>query len=121
MKERDLQAALCELAEVTANAREENYPIPSDLALENEKELIEKMYQIKPCRFSVYSTQDGEVAIDACWRPRSSLILLCGSDGGALCLVYDRGKSRRAVYSDISTLPDGFIREAMSELACDAT
>ena len=57
-----------------------------------------------------------EVAIDAPGGPGRSVLLLCDSDGGALCLVNANGKHRRARYSDSNLLPDGFIREALAEL-----
>ena len=45
-----------------------------------------------------------------------SVILLCDSNGGALCLVNMNGKHRRARYSSAEILPDGFLREALTEL-----
>ena len=74
------------------------------------------MYGISPRRFEVYPTPDGEIAIDAPGGPGRSILLLCDSDGGALCLVNMNGDHRRARYSTAGILPDGFVRDALAEL-----
>lgn len=114
----DLRDALCDLREVTTEAREERFPAPSSMALTNARWLLRAMYEISPRRFEVYPTPDGEVAIDAPGKPEHSVLLLCDSAGGALCLVNMAGRHRRARYSSASLLPDGFLREALDELAC---
>lgn len=112
----ELRDALRDLNDVTAEAREEGHPIPSDTALANARRLLRAMYKIAPRRFEVYPTPDGEVAVDAPGRRGFSVLLLCASDGGSMCLVNMNGKHRRALYSDSSLLPDGFVREALAEL-----
>ena len=111
----DLRDALHDLRETEDEAREEGTPVPSGAALESAERLLKEMYPISPRRFEVYPTPDGEVAIDAPSRG-SSVLLLCDSDGGALCLVNVDGAHRRARYSTTRTLPDGFVREALVEL-----
>ncbi|MDE0333390.1 MAG: hypothetical protein OXI64_00405 [Defluviicoccus sp.] len=113
----DLRDALNDLEEVSAEAREEEFPIPSDLALANARRLLLAMYKLSPRRFEVYPTPDGEVAIDAPGGRGRSVVLLCDSNGGALCLVNMDGRHRRARYSDTGSLPDGFVREALDEVA----
>ena len=113
----ELRDALGDLDDATAEAREEDFPIPSDTALANARRLLLAMYKLSPQRFEVYPTPDGEVAIDAPGGRGRSVLLLCDSDGAALCLVNMDGKHRRARYSDTSLLPDGFVREALEELA----
>ena len=112
-----LRGALNDLDEATAEAREEEFPVPSDLALANARRLLLAMYKLAPRRFEIYPTPDGEVAIDAPGGRGRSVVLLCDSDGGALCLVNMDGKHRRARYSDTGLLPDGFVREALDEVA----
>ena len=90
--------------------------MPSKMALGNARRLLEAMYRISGRRFEVYPTPDGEVAIDAPGETGRSVLLLCDSQGGALFLVNMNGKHRRARYSDSSLLPDGFVREALTEL-----
>lgn len=108
--------ALGDLREVTDEAREEGLPLPSDVARQNADRLLREMYGISPRRFEVYPTQDGEIAIDAPDGHGRSVLLLCDSEGGALCLVNMNGNQRRARYSTTDTLPDGFVREALADL-----
>ncbi len=112
----ELNDALCHLNDTAAEAQEEGFPIPSEAALTNARRLLKAMHGITSRRFEIYPTPDGEIAIDAPGGPGCSVILLCGWDGGALCLMDMRGAHRRARYSDMRHLPDGFIREALGEL-----
>lgn len=111
-----LREALHDLDETATEAREEEFPVPSDAALSSARRLLTAIYELSPQRFEVHPTPDGEVAIDAPGGPGRSVLLLCASDGGALCLVNMNGEHRRARYSDSSRLPDGFICEALAEL-----
>ena len=112
----DLYAALYDLRQAAKEASEEGFPAPSDNALANANRLLKEMYGISRRRFEVYPTQDGEIAIDAPGGYGRSVLLLCDSQGGALCLVNMNGKHRRARYSSTEMLPDGFVREALTEL-----
>ncbi len=112
----ELNEALKDIQEVISEASEEGFLPPSDKALNNAEYLLKEMYAISSRRYEVYPTQDSEIAIDAPGGHGRSVILLCDSDGGALCLVNMNGEHRRARYSSIETLPDGFLREALAEL-----
>ena len=112
----DLRAALRDLDAVEGEALEEGFPIPSGMARENARRLLQAMHRISGRRLEVYPTPDGEVAIDAPGGQGRSVLLLCDSEGGALCLVNMNGKHRRARYADSNGLPDGFVREALAEL-----
>ena len=111
----DLLEALSDLDDVVVEAAEEGYPTPSEDAITSARRLVREMYEIAPQRIEVYPTPDGEVALDVP-SARGSVILLCASGGGALCLVNVNGDRRRARYSSTTKLPDGFIREALTEL-----
>lgn len=111
-----LSEALIDLRDVKDEALEEGFPEPSGLALENAERLLKEMYALNPRRFEVYPTPDGEVAIDAPGGHGRSVLLLCASDGSALCLVNMGGVHRRAWYRDTRLLPDGFVQEALEEL-----
>ncbi len=111
-----LNDVLRDLEDVRAEAGEEGFPLPSDEALANARHLLIEMHEISPRRFEVYPTPDGEIAIDAPSGHGQSVILLCASDGSVLCLVNMNGDHRRARYSTVKTLPDGFLREALTEL-----
>ena len=112
----DLRDALHDLDQAREEAREDEFPAPSEKTLRNARRLLHAMYRISPRRFEVYPTPDGEIAVDAPGGPGCSVLLLCDPDGGALCLVNMNGAHRRARYSDTRGLPDGFVREALSEL-----
>lgn len=112
----ELTDALDDLHKTTGEAHEEGFPIPSDLAIQNSEVLVKKIYGIFPSRFEVYPTQDGEIAVDIYNGKGSSVILLCDSVGAVLCLVNINGNSRRAHYTKVDMLPDGFVKEALNEL-----
>ena len=111
-----LADALHDLGEVKDEAREAGFPTPADAACKNANRLLKEMYPLSQRRFEVYPMPDGEIAIDASDGQGSSVLLLCDSVGGALCLVNMGGKHRRARYSSADALPDGFVREALAEL-----
>ena len=112
----DLVGAARYLNAVIYEAREEGFPVPSNSALKSARMILYAVYELSPRRYEVYPTPDGEVAIDAPGGFGRSVLLLCESDGGALCLVNMKGSHRRARYSDAKMLPDGFVREALAEL-----
>ena len=112
----ELLAAAKDLEEVADEAREEEFPLPSNNALEYARTILYAVYELSPRRYEVYPTPDGEVAIDASGGFGRSVLILCESGGGALCLINMNGSHRRARYSDAKMLPDGFVREALAEL-----
>lgn len=111
-----LFSALSDLSEAVSEAEEEGYPRPSDIAIKNAEILIRDVYKISPRRYEVYPTPDGEIAIDAPNGRGSSVILLCDSEGGALCLVNMDRKHRRKYYPSIDSLSDGFVYESLMGL-----
>lgn len=111
-----LANALRDLSNVAEEAKEEGYLIPSEITVSSANQLLRKMYDILPLRYEVYPMPDGEVTIDAPTGHGSSVMVVCDSGGGALCLVNIKGESRRARYSTTKMLPDGFICEALKEL-----
>lgn len=112
----NLYDALRDLENAGNEAREEKFPVPSDISIGNARRLLHAMYSILPRRFEVYPTPDREIAIDVRGGLGYGVLLLCESDGGVLCLVSMNGAHRRARYSDAHTLPNGFVREALLEL-----
>ena len=112
----DLRDALRDLDGVRKEAREEGFPAPSDAAAANARRLLRAMYPITPRRIETYPAPDGEIVIDVPGGPGRSVLLLCASDGGALCSVNMNGAHRRARYADARGLPDGFLRDALAEL-----
>ena len=116
-RNQDLRAALEDLRQAPREAREEGYPIPSDLALANARFLLRAAFKYARRRYEIYPTPDAEIAIDASAGRGRSVLLLCESEGGVLCLVNMNGKLRRARFPDALRLPDGFVREALDEMA----
>ena len=112
-----LAEALQDLREARDEAREEEFPEPSDTAIDNAERLLQAMYSIVPQRFEVYPTPDGAIAIDAPSGYGRSFIVFCESSGGALCMVDVHGEHRHARYDSTRSLPDEFIAEALTELA----
>ena len=112
----DLADALQELAEVTADAEEDELEVPSDVAFDNARSLLKAMYHISPRHYAVYPTSGAYIAIDARGANNRIVVVMCGSTGEAMCYAIIDGESRRARYSTARGLPDGFIREALSDL-----
>ena len=75
----DLDGALRDLKGAIAEADEEGFPRPSDMALANAERLLRQIYEILPRRIEVYPTPDAEIALDAP-SERGSVILLCDSN-----------------------------------------
>lgn len=115
----ELQASLADLDDVIKEAHEEGFPPPSKETIELAERLLRGMYGLRPCRFEVYPTQDGEVTLHAAGPPGNSVRVLCRAAEGVLCLVnLDGRQHRRAAYKPRATaaLPDGFLREALADL-----
>lgn len=115
-KEEDLADALRDLQEINDEADEEGMQPPSALAIANADRLIREIYDILPRQYLVELLPEGVIAITVPGGFRCSVMLLCESEGGALCSVNMNGKHRRKRYPHADQLPDRFLREALSEL-----
>ena len=113
-----LADALTELGDVVQEAREEGFETPSKETVGVAERLLRAMYGLRRCRFEVYPTHDGDVAISAPGGHGRSVLVVCDSEGGVLCSVNMNGQHRRAVYDSRSAaaLPDGFVQEALAAL-----
>lgn len=111
-----LAIAQQDLDGVVEDAREEGYPIPSDLAFQNARRLLPEICQLTPRPVAVYADPYDGIAIDISGGFGRSVLVLCESGGSALCSVNLDGEHRRARYDNTRTLPDGFIREALAEV-----
>ena len=116
----DLLDALADLKASSDEAKDEDLPVPSGRALQNGERVLRAVYRMWPRRFEVYPMPNGEIAIDAPAGPGRSLLILCDSEGGALCTVNFDRSHRRARYSDARMLPDGFLREAIRDMQANA-
>ena len=113
----ELEEALEALRATPDEATDEGYPQPTELVLANAGRILRRMHTLLPIRLEVYPTPDGEIAIVAPGVTRRSVMVLCDPHGGALCMVNMDGEHRRARYSTANHLPDGFLRDALNELA----
>ena len=111
-----LAEALRDLDEINDEADEKGIARPSELAIANADRLLRATYDILPRQYLVELLPEGVIAIRIPGGFRRSVMLLCESDGGALCSVNMKGKHRRKRYPHTDQLPDRFIREALSEL-----
>ena len=112
----NLLGALTDLQEVSDYACEEGFPLPSDAAIDNAERLLRDVHKITPLYLEVYPTQDGEIAIHAPNGRGRSVMVLCASDGSALCLANLENGHRRKNYPNAATLPDKFLRRAFMDL-----
>ena len=115
----DLSAALTDLYEVAEEAQEKGLTVPSDVAFENAERLLKAMYAILPWRYEVYPMSYGKIAIDAPNGQGASVIALCESNGGAMCLANLISGYRGNRYRSAAELPNAFLREALLELRRD--
>ena len=115
----DLGDALRDLSEAAAEAAASEFPVPSSAAIDNAKRLLVAMYDAAPRRFEVYPTPDGEVAIDAPTGHGSSVLLLCDSGGGVMCLVNTVGAQRLMRYGSAGEVPAAVLRDALDELEAE--
>ena len=118
--DKDLSAALTDLDEVREEAQEKGLTAPSDVAFENAERLLKAMYGILPWRYEVYPMSYGKIAIDAPNGQGASVIALCESDGGAMCLANLASGHRGNHYASAADLPNAFLGEALQELRRDA-
>ena len=117
----DLDEALADLKGAADEAREEGFEPPDDLALHNARRLLNRMYELRPCRYEVYPTEEREVAIYVPQGDRSVLVT-CAPDGSVRCSTSVERKRSRAYYgpAHVSDPPagfqDGFLRDALAAL-----
>ena len=111
-----LANALRDLHEMNDEADEERIPPPSESAVANADRLIRAIYGILPRQYLVELLPEGVIAITIPGGFRCSVMLLCESEGGALCSVNMNGEHRRKRYPHANQLPDRLLREALSEL-----
>ena len=112
----DLSEAIDDIDNIVDEACEEGFPSPPDDVISTARRLLKSLHELRPKRFEVYPTPEGEIAIVAPGGPKRSVMALCDPKGEVLCMVNLNGNHRRARYSDANGLPDGFFREALADL-----
>ena len=103
-------------AQLTHEAQEEGFPIPDSIAFDNAERCLREMYAISPRCYEVYPTHEGEIVIDAPSGFGTSVVLMCDSTGGALCLANLKNGQRHRQYAGAHALPADFLRAALIDL-----
>lgn len=113
-----LAQALAELNGIDDEIAEEGLPEISKAVTEEARRILRDLGGT-PVAPMVYSTKDGEIAIDfrSATSAGQAVLIELGDDGGGACFASIDGKGRRARYSDSSDLPDEFARAQLSALA----
>lgn len=113
-----LRQALDELTGIDDEIGEEGLPQISEDVMQEARRILRDLGRT-PIAPMVYSTEDGEIAIDfrSSTSTREAVLIELGDDGGGACFAFIDGKGRRARYSDSSDLPDEFARAQLSALA----
>lgn len=114
--EATLSDALADLQDAAEYAHEEGFPIPSKSAIDNAERLLREIHKVSSLHLEVYPTPDGEIAIHVPNGRGRSVVLLCGSGGGVLCIANLESGHRRKSYSKAGALPDKFLRQALIDL-----
>ena len=110
----DLKAALQDLEGVIEEAREDDFPEPTSVAILNARRLLNKLYDLSPQRYVVYPMDDGEVVIDG-GRPDRRLCIFCNSDGTVSCLGWIDGERRRLEASSNDSIPTEFLVKTLTQ------
>ncbi len=111
-----LAEALRDLSEINDEAAEKGIARPSESTIANADRLLRAIYDILPRQYLVELLPERVIAITVPGGFRRSVMLLCESDGGALCSVNMNGNHRRKRYPHTDQLPDTFLRDALDEL-----
>ena len=111
----DLGAALRDLQGIRDEANEEGHPEPTLLAIQRATTLVQKMYQILPQRYDIYTTDDGEIVIDG-GKPERRIFAFCYPDGDVLLIGWIDGQRRRLRVSSGDDVQTEFLGKALSQL-----
>ena len=109
---------LAELNEVEDEIANEGLPQISRAVKEEARRILRDLGSV-PISPVVYSTMDGEIAIDfrSTTGARQAVLIELGDNGDGACFASIDGKDRRVGYGDSSDLPDEFVRAQLRTLA----
>ena len=108
----DLFAALPE----TIDLDDPDSSLPSPAVVAEARRIVGLIAEQLPADTDIYVMDEGKVVIDLHGPPKHGLLLVCEPGGSALCVVVVNGVSRRARYESSESLPDGFLREGLSDV-----
>ena len=116
-KESALCDALADLREAAEYAEEEDFPIPSKSAIANAELCCCARYTRFPrCILKCILLWTVRLPFMSPNGRGRSVLLLCDSVGGALCLANLESEHRRKSYPTADTLPDKFLRQALVDV-----
>ena len=111
-----LDEALMDLALISQEAEEEGIPVPSPQLLKVAEQVLEALYAVDQRRYSVYSTLDGHIELDAQAPFGSKIVVTCDANGTARCIVYEEGAFEIQKYENPFEIPDAFVRAALGRI-----
>ena len=100
---------------IERDARENGNPVPTQAVVDEAKRIARGLDQTLLDECDVYTLEEGKIAIEVFGLPGHGFLLICEPGGNALCIVTERGVSRRARYESSSSLPDGFLHEGLAD------
>ena len=109
----DFREAATELREVEDDAASEGYPRPCPYATRNAWSLLHLMFNELPAKYSVYATQDSEVAISYPESIGYGVLVLCRPVDGAQIVSVVGGRSTSRVFPHVQSVT---MREYLSGL-----
>ena len=105
-----------DLADVKNEAAEEGWPTPSEIACSGARRILVEMFEVLPCRYEVYPTPNGEIAIDLPSGFSASILVLCASEGHVMYLVTVEGEEHVQANLSLNDFPDQFVRQQLVRL-----
>ena len=110
---RTFSAVEHDLADVRNEAESEGWPMPTETVCSDARRVLVEMFEILPCRYEVYPTSHGEVAIDLPSDFSTSILVVCASGGRAMYFVTVAGEDRIRENLPVEDLPDQFLRQEL--------
>ena len=98
-------STLEELNRVKEEAQQNHYSVPSDLATENAKKLLERVYKQAPRSYEIYPGPDAEIAVEA-RGDQNSVLILCESSGCVVVMTYVNGDHNTTQYQNPEDISD---------------
>lgn len=113
-----LDGVLQDLATLELKAQESRFALPPEDLKEKAIALLRTLPRHPGLVLQAYPMSQGEIVLSVSSEDvKGSVLLTFHPEGAAWCNVRINGRPRRAWYPDTRDWPDGFIREALAEVA----
>ncbi len=90
---------------------------PEQSAIDNARDLLQKIFRIYPVKYFISPTERCGVAISPPIRKGGAVSFECAPSGVVHCFASIDGNRRRAKYFQTDDLPDPFMEKALKDLA----